>query len=126
MSSRSRPSRAGLVAVLGALVALVAGYLNDCFVGFGLSPGTGSPPAAAPVASEKSPAAASGKLRVVVQGEQCRLDDATTLRDCAGVCAEPAAGATVEVEATAGAQRAVEALRTCLQGRGVKVQVVSE
>ena len=127
MSSRSRP--VGLVAFLGVLVALVAGYLNDCFVGFGLSPGTGAPaaPAAAPAAPAAQPAADVGAtIRIVVQGEQCRVDDKAPLRACEAVCAEQPDSATFEIEATAGAQRAVEALRACLQGRGAKVRVASE
>ncbi|MDC0715886.1 hypothetical protein [Nannocystis bainbridge] len=125
MSGRSRPARAGFVVLLAALVALVAGYLNDCFVGFGLSPNAGSP---APAAESAKPAAtpAQTRVRVVVQGEQCRLGEASEARACDAVCADQAAGTTVEIEATAGSQRAVEALRACLQGRGAKAQVVSE
>lgn len=125
MSSRSRP--VGFVAFLGLLVALVAGYLNDCFVGLGLSPGTGTP-AAAPAAPAAKPAAADvgATIRIVVQGEQCRVDDKAPLRACAVVCAEQPEAASFEIEATAGAQRTVEALRACLQGRGAKVRVASE
>ena len=45
---------------------------------------------------------------------------------CDVVCGEQIPGAIVELAATAGAQRAVEDLRTCLQRRGAKVQVISE
>ena len=47
-------------------------------------------------------------------------------RACDAVCDEPAKDAEVEVEATAGAQRTVEALRGCLKRRGVKVHMISE
>jgi hypothetical protein len=125
VSSRARPARLGLLAVLGALVALVAGYFNDCFGGLGLSPG--APTRAVPaVEATKTAADTAGKVRVVVQGELCRLDSSTELRACDLVCADQVAGSTVEVEATAGAQRAVEALQACVKGRGAKVQVVSE
>ncbi|PCC67919.1 hypothetical protein SAMN02745121_04738 [Nannocystis exedens] len=124
MSDRSRPSRAGFVAFLGLLVALVAGYLNDCFAGLGLSPDAGQ---AVPAGEPAKPSAKPGdRVRVVVQGEQCRVGGDGPLRPCDAVCAEQAAGATVEIDATAGAQRAVDALRTCVQARGAKAQVVSE
>jgi hypothetical protein len=125
VSDRPRPSRAGFVAFLGVLVALVAGYLNDCFSGLGLSPNAGQ---AVPAAAEpaKPAAKAEGRVRVVIQGEQCRVGDGAPLRLCDAVCAEQAAGTTVEIEATAGAQRAVDALRACVQGRGARAQVVSE
>lgn len=126
MSSRS--ARVGPLAVVAALVALVAGYLNDCFAGLGVAPTPGGRVEEARdkvTEKVKQTADALAKIRVVVQGEQCRIGD-TAPRACEAVCAEQAAGAEVEVEATGGAQRTVEALRTCLKDRGVKVQVVSE
>lgn len=122
--------------MLGALVALAVGYLNDCFSGLGLSPpGAGAPAQAVeptkveeaePAKVEPATQGQAAKLRVVVEGELCRLDGAGEARSCEAVCAELAEGATVEVEATAGAQRTVEALRGCLQGRGVKAKVEAE
>lgn len=128
MSDRPRPARLGPLAVVAALVALVAGYLGDCFAGVGLAPAPGSRvDEARDKVQEKVKQTADElrKLRVVVQGEQCRVGD-TPLRACEAVCGEQPAGAEVEIEATAGAQRTVEALRECLKQRGVKAQVISE
>ncbi|WAS97173.1 hypothetical protein [Nannocystis punicea] len=124
MSDRPRPSRVGFLALLTALVGLVAAYLNGCLVGLGLSANAIRKQTAAETA--KPTAQADARVRVVVQGEQCRLDGRGPLQACDTWCAEQAPGTAVEIEATAGAQRAVEGLRTCLQGRGIKAQVVSE
>jgi hypothetical protein len=109
--------------VLAAAIAALAGYVNNCFTGLGLGPGAAPAAAPAPAKEIAAAAVAVARARIVVQGEQCRLGDAAP-RPCDAVCAEVEGAA--EVEATAGAQRTVDALRTCLQGRGVKVQVVAE
>ncbi|MDC0666912.1 hypothetical protein [Nannocystis radixulma] len=125
MSSRSRPARVGFLACFAVLVALGVGFFNDCLASLGLSVAALSQKA--PVTSKAEPAAeAEVRVRIVVQGEQCRLDGAKELRSCDVVCGEQIPGAIVELAATAGAQRAVEGLRTCLQRRGAKVQVISE
>lgn len=113
--------------MLAGAVAVAAGYLNNCFTGLGLGPGQGAgPPAAAqeapkPDAKVEAPA----RVRVVVQGEQCRLDGDTAAQGCEALCQAVTASAA-EVEATAGTQGAVDGLKSCLQGRGIKVQVLSE
>jgi hypothetical protein len=127
-SDRSRPARLGPLAVVAALVALVAGYLNDCFAGLGLAPAPGGKiDTAREVVQEKvkQTAEAVKAVPVVVQGEKCRVGD-TPLRACEEVCGEQAAGAQIEVVAAEGTHRTVEALRECLKGRGVKVKLNSE
>ncbi len=127
--SRPRSSRVGPVAALGVVLVLISAYLGNCFTGLGLpGPGPGAPAAkdsAARKTEEKAAGERAAPARLVVQGEQCRLGDDPTLRSCDAACAE-VPGGRAEVDATAGAQRTVEALRTCLQGRKVKVQVLSE
>jgi hypothetical protein len=120
-SVSSRPARVGILAFLAAAVALAAGYLNNCFVGFGLSPGAGL----APAEMKDAKLDKATTVRVVVQGEHCRKDGDTATLACDVVCKQVTAGAA-EVEATVGAQRTVDALKACLQARGVKVQVVSD
>lgn len=124
VTQKPRSSRLGFLAFLGLLVALVAGYLNDCFSGLGLPAlsGTTAPKASEAAAPGKS---GEGRARVVVTGETCRVGDAAAAGDCAAAC-QAASGAAVEIEATAGAQGTVDALRSCLQKRGLKVHVVSE
>jgi hypothetical protein len=127
-SARARPARLGPLAVVAALVALVAGYLGDCFAGLGFAPAPGGQvDEARDKVQEKVKQTAEAIARpvVVVQGERCRLGD-TPLRECEAVCGEQASGAEVEIDATQGTHRAVEALRECLKGRGVKVKVHSE
>lgn len=123
----------GVVAVLAAGIAAAAGYLGDWFSGLGLPFGGG--PAATTTASKDvakdEVKADGGRTRVVVQGEQCMLAGDATPRACDAVCKEvpaSASGATsaADVDATVGSQATVDALRACLQGRGVKVQVLSE
>ena len=126
-----KKSKVGPVALLGVVIALVAAYLGNCFqgLGFGVGNGAGTKEVEKGAAMAKKTVGeatdAAAKARVTVQGERCRLGDEATPRACDVVCKE-VGGAAAEVEATAGAQRTVEALRTCLQGRGIKVQVVSE
>jgi hypothetical protein len=126
--SPPRSARLGPLAAVAALVALVAGYVNDCFSGLGFAPAPGGRvDEAREVVGEKvqRTAEAIARPRVVVKGEQCRVGD-VGLRPCATVCDELAAGVDVEVEATAGTQQTVEALRACLKRRGVKVHLVAE
>lgn len=122
------------MALLAALVALVAAYFNGCLSGYGLGSGLGSGqgPTRAEVAAKvnevkdrvKDSVQGPQRDRIVVQGEQCRRDGEVPTRACDVVCAEVEGAA--EIEATGGAQRTVDALKACLQARGVKVQVVSE
>lgn len=124
----SRSPRVGFLAVLVALAAGAAGYLNNCFAGLGLplgGPGAGASKQEAANLTKKAEEAAAGPARVVVQGEQCLLAGEATPRACDVVCAEVPAG-VASVDATVGSQRAVDALKACLQARGVKPQVVSE
>lgn len=114
--------------MLAALVALVAGYLNDCFAGLGLAPAPGGKVDQARDKVEDEVKRATSEIarrRIVVQGERCRVGDAP-LAACEAVCGEQAAGSEVEIAATEGTHRAVEALRECLKGRGVKATVQSE
>lgn len=126
-----KKSKVGPVALLGLAVALVAGYLGNCFEGVGLGVGNGAGVRKVEkgvVTATKTVGAATdaaAKARITVEGERCRLGDEGPLGACDEAC-KAVEGAAAEVEATAGAQHTVEALRTCLQGRGVKVQVVSE
>jgi hypothetical protein len=123
-SDRARPARLGPLAVVAALVALVAGYLNDCFAGLGFAPTPGGKvEETRDKVQEKVKQTADAIARPVVveQGERCRLGDAP-LRECAEVCGEQASGAEVDVDGTEGTHRAVEALHECLKGRGVKVK----
>ena len=136
VSDRPRSSRAGTLGILVILAALVAAYFGNCLSGLGL-PGPGPGPASPTATTGVKPAEehggeASGKIsdedaraRIVVAGEQCRLAAETSPRDCQAVCDE-VTGKAAELDATAGAQRTVDALRTCLQGRGLKVSVLSE
>lgn len=118
------------MALLAALVALVAAYFNGCLNGYGL--GSGQGPTRAEVAAKvnevkdrvKDSVQGPQRDRIVVQGELCRHDYEVPTRACDVVCAEVEGAA--EIEATGGAQRTVDALKACLQARGVKVQVVSE
>jgi len=127
----SRPARVGILVVLAGAIAVAAGYLNNCFTGLGLGPGQGAGQpqaavdAAKDIAKDITKAEAPAKVRVVVQGEQCRMDGDTAARGCEELCKTITASAA-EVEATAGTQGAVDGLKSCLQGRGIKVQVLSE
>lgn len=129
MSQGPRPARLGPLAVLAALVALVAGYVNDCFSGLGFAPAPGGRvDEVREVPREERAPAASGEVtrtRILVQGEQCRVGEAAA-RACDLVCAELAPNAEVDVEATTGTQKTVEALRACLKERGVKAHMVAE
>ena len=110
-------------------MVVVAGYLNDCFAGLGFAPTPGGQvDEVRETVNEKvhRTVDALAKIRVVVQGEPCRKFGNTPLRACDRCATRPAKDAEVEVEATAGAQRTVEALRGCLKRRGVKVHMVSE
>lgn len=109
--------------MLAVAIAVAAGYLNNCFTGLGFGPGQGPGPVEAKNNVPK--ADATGKVRVVVQGEQCRMDGDTTTQGCEDLCKTIQASA-VDVEATAGTQGMVDRFKSCLQGRGIKVQVLSE
>lgn len=109
--------------MLAGAVAVAAGYLNNCFTGLGFGPGQG--PGQLEANHQVTKADATGKLRVVVQGEHCRMDGDTTTQGCEALC-KTIQAKTVEVEATAGTQGMVDRLKSCLQGRGLKVQVISE
>lgn len=124
VASVSRPARVGIVAVLAGAVAVAAGYVNNCFTGLGFAPGAGTGQAEVSK-PDVTRADASGKLRVVVQGEHCRIDGDATTQGCEDLCKQVKATA-VDIEATAGTQGMVDRLKTCLQGRGLKVQVLSE
>lgn len=126
--SSARPARLGPLALVAALVALVAGYLNDCFAGVGLAPTPGGKVEEVRDKVEekvKQTAQAIAPAIIVVQGERCRIGE-TPLRACDEVCAEQPAEVAVEVDGTQGSHRAVEALRECLAGRKVKAKVHSE
>lgn len=124
--SRSKSSRGGPIVALGILIALVAGYFSNCFGGLGLpGPGTDAPTVRDSANSERPAATGEAtRTRVVVQGEQCRVGDDPSPGTCEAACAKLTG--TAEIEATAGTQRTVDALRKCLQARGVKVQIQSE
>ena len=133
VSDRPKSSRAGGLGLLLIAGAAVAAYLGNCLGSLGL-PGPGATPPAPATATDKpatdKPATgkagpAEARVRIVVEGEQCRSDGEPTPRDCKTVC-ELATGKTAELDATAGAQGTVDALRTCLQDRGLKVSVLSE
>lgn len=127
-SDRARPARLGPLALVAALVALVAGYLNDCFAGLGFAPAPGGKVEETRDKVQekvKQTAEAIATPIIVVQGERCRIGDAP-LRACDEVCAEQPADAVVEVDGTQGSHRAVEALRECLTGRKAKVKLHSE
>lgn len=109
--------------MLAGAIAVAAGYVNNCFTGLGFAPGAGTGQAEVKVDATK--AGATGKVRVVVQGEHCRMDGDATTQDCEGLCKQIKASA-VDVEATAGTQAMVDRMKGCLQGRGLKVQVLSE
>lgn len=117
--------------LLAGLVALIAAYLGNCFQGLGLSAGDGKgakevqegAAKAREAVSEATDAAA--RARVTVDGERCRLGDEASPRGCDAVCRDLGGGAA-EIEATTGAQRTVDALKSCLQGRGVKVTVLAD
>jgi len=115
--------------VLAGAIAVAAGYVNNCFTGLGFAPGAGTGQAEVKatkdVTTSGTKADATGKLRVVVQGEHCRVDGDATTQGCEDLCKIIKATA-VDVEATAGTQGMVDRLKTCLQGRGIKVQVLSE
>jgi hypothetical protein len=125
VSRQAKSSRLGLFGLLALLVALAVGYLGNCFTGLGFAPGTGAsaPTPAAEPAERRSEAEL--RARVTVQGERCRVGAEPTLGDCEAAC-KRVEGKTVDVEATTGAQRTVDALKSCLEGRGFKVHVVSE
>lgn len=108
--------------MLVGAIAVAAGYVNNCFTGLGFAPGAGTGQAEV---KDVTRADATGKLRVVVQGEHCRVDGDATTQGCEDLCKLIKATA-VDVEATAGTQGMVDRLKTCLQGRGIKVQVLSE
>lgn len=133
VSDRPKSSRAGGLGLLLIAGAAVAAYLGNCLGSLGL-PGPGAAPPAPATATEKAatdrPATgkagpAEQRVRIVVEGEQCRSGGEPTARDCKAVC-EQATGKTAELDATAGAQQTVDTLRTCLQDRGLKVSVLSE
>lgn len=116
--------------MLAGAIAVAAGYLNNCFTGLGFGPGqgTGQPlttDVTKDVTKADAKADATAKVRVVVQGEQCRMDGDTAAQSCEDLCKKLTASA-IEVEATAGTQATVDSLKSCLQGRGIKVQVLSE
>ncbi len=117
--------------MLAGAIAVAAGYVNNCFTGLGLGPGQGAglveatKDVAKDVAKPEAKADKPDRVRVVVQGEQCRMDGDTTAHGCEDLCKQITASA-VDIEATAGTQGAVDSLKTCLQGRGIKVQVRSE
>ena len=112
--------------MLAGAVALAAGYLNNCFTGLGFAPGRSAGQVEAkPDVVDVTKADAPAKVRVVVQGERCRIDGVATLQNCEDLCNSIQASAA-EVEATAGTQGTVDQFKTCLQGRGIKVQVLSE
>ena len=132
VSPPARKSRLGLFAFLALLVALVGAYLGNCLQGLGLGAGTGAGvkkdvKEGAAIAREivGESADADARARVIVEGERCRLGDETKPRSCDAVCKDLGGGAA-EIQATTGAQRTVDALRTCLQGRGVKVTVIAD
>lgn len=109
--------------MLAGAVAVAAGYLNNCFTGLGFGPGQSTGQIEAK--KDVTKAEPTGKVRVVVQGEHCRMDGDTTTQGCEDLC-KTIQASTVEVEATAGTQGMVDRLKSCLQGRGLKVQVISE
>ncbi len=112
--------------MLVGAIAVAAGYVNNCFTGLGFAPGAGTGQAEVKAVTTADPKAdATGKLRVVVQGEHCRVDGDATTQGCEDLCKIIKATA-VDVEATAGTQGMVDRLKTCLQGRGIKVQVLSD
>ncbi len=117
--------------MLAGALALAAGYLNNCFTGLGLGPGQGTglveatKDVAQDVTKPVAKADATAKVRVVVQGEQCRMDGDSSAHGCEDLCTKITASA-VDIEATAGTQGMVDSLKSCLQGRGIKVQVLSE
>ena len=128
VSPPARKSRPGLFAFLALLVALVGAYLGNCFQGLGLGAGVKKDvkkdaAIAKEIVGESADAAA--RARVIVEGERCRLGDESKPRSCEAVCKDLGGGAA-EIQATTGAQRTVDALRTCLQGRGVKVTVIAD
>jgi hypothetical protein len=127
VSDPPKSSRGGTVGVLAIFAALVAAYFGICLTGLGLpGPGPSAPSSdAAPARTEGKAAGGEARGSVVVQGEQCKLAADAAPRDCKAVCQE-VTGKTVDVDATGGAQRTVDALRTCLQARGLKVSVQSE
>jgi hypothetical protein len=122
-----KPARVGILAVLAGAVAVAAGYVNNCFTGLGFGSGAGTS-GLADVGKKKDdvkPAAAPAKVRVIVQGEHCRMDGDAATQKCDDLCRSIKAEA-VDVEATVGAQGTVDGLKACLLGRGLKVQVLSE
>lgn len=128
VSPPARKSRTGVFALLAVLVALVGAYLGNCFQGLGLSAGDGRGAKQVQEGAAKAKKAvgeAAAKARVTVEGERCRLGDEASPRGCDAVCRDLSGGAA-EIEATAGAQRTVDTLRSCLQGRGVKVTVLAD
>lgn len=126
-----------MLALLGALVlvALVAAYLSDCIPGLGTGGELGTPPSSAPAAPSEGPEAPAGEaskgsITIVVQGEQCRRDQAPA-QSCARLCATldrtHAASTQVTLDATEGRHGTVEELRQCLQDAGfARVRVLSE
>jgi hypothetical protein len=118
-------------ALLAVLCALIGAYLGNCFQGLGLSAGDGKGAKEVQEGAAKAKKAvgeateAAAKARVTVEGERCRLGDEASPRGCDAVCRDLGGGAA-EVEATAGAQRTVDTLKSCLQGRGVKVTVLAD
>ncbi len=113
--------------MLAGAVAVAAGYVNNCFTGFGFGSGAGTSGQAdvGKKQDDVKPAAAPAKVRVIVQGEHCRMDGETATQKCDDLCRSIKADA-VDVEATVGAQGTVDSLKACLLGRGLKVQVLSE
>lgn len=109
--------------MLAGAVAVAAGYINNCFTGLGFAPGAGT--GQAEVKSDVKQADANSKVRVVVQGEHCRMDGDAATQGCEDLCKRLKASA-VELEATTGTQAMVDRMKGCLQGRGLKVQVLSE
>ena len=120
-----------MLGFLALVIALVAGYLGNCFQGLGLSAGDGKGAKEVQEGAAKAKKAvgeatdAAAKARVTVEGERCRLGDEVDPRGCDAVCRDLGGGAA-EIEATAGAQRTVDTLKSCLQGRGVKVTVLAD
>ncbi|MBA3547345.1 MAG: hypothetical protein H0T76_12735 [Nannocystis sp.] len=126
-----RPARVGIFAVLAVAIAVAAGYLNNCFTGLGFGPGQGAgqleatKDVAKDAARDVTKIDPTGKVRVVVQGEHCRMEGDKATQSCEDLCKEIVASAA-DVEATAGTQGTVDRFKSCLQARGIKVQVLSE
>jgi hypothetical protein len=125
--------RLTLVVVLLAVGVLVAMYLRGCIPGLGgggapTSDVSDDPPAAPkePVAEAKSEADAPDPIvHIVVEGERCRTGDDVV--PCTSLCEREDGVTQADVDATLGAHRTVEELKTCLKDAGYDdVRVRSE